>query len=329
VLNYKQPMALRDDCGTSVDPCGSAITYQQAQAHDAANPGDPWILRDASGKPIPCANFAHVWLANVGSASYQQQWVTNVVGADKRLGYNGTFMDNVIGTLSWWTGIYPTLYPTDAAWQTAMTSFMAYVGPQLKAQGLYVRATAGQKGGSAAYKTWWQILAPYVNGLENEYYQQAASDYKLFNVDPADWHGDWLGWLGLVDVAQNAGVDFYGGMRGDASETGKMMYGKASFLLAWNGKGGGFFWQSNSASVDPWNTAWTTWIGTPTAARYQVGVGWRRNYSAGTVIVNPSKSAARTFNLGASYTTPAGKSVTTVTLQPTTAMILRKSRSHG
>jgi hypothetical protein len=103
------------------------------------------------------------------------------------------------------------------------------------------------------------------------------------------------------------------------------MYGKASFLLAWNGKGGGFFWQSKYASVDPWNQAWTTWIGTPSAARYQVGVGWRRNYTAGTVLVNPSPSAAQTFNLGASYTTPAGQTVTTVTLQPTTAMILTGS----
>ena len=66
VLNYKESMALADNCGTSVDTCQTAITYQQAQTHDAANPGDPWILQDASGKPIPNRSFAHVWLANVG-----------------------------------------------------------------------------------------------------------------------------------------------------------------------------------------------------------------------------------------------------------------------
>jgi len=191
-----------------------------------------------------------------------------------------------------------------------------------------VRATAGKKPWDlAAYTTWWKILAPYVNGLQNEYYQQAPADFTLYNVNPSDWHGHWLDWQSLVAVAQNAGVDFYGGMRGDATETGKMMYGKASFLLEWNGKGGGFFWQSKTASVDPWNPAWTTWIGTPTAAHYQVGVGWRRNYSAGTVIVNPSPTSAQTFNLGASYTTPAGQTVSSVTLQPITAMILTGSSS--
>jgi Hypothetical glycosyl hydrolase family 15 len=332
VLNFKDAMGLQDNCGTSVDTCQTAITYEQAQAHDAANPGDPWILRDSSGQPIPQRSFAHIWLANVGSASYQQQWVTNAIGADKRLGYNGTFIDNVLADVSSWApaGVFPTLYRSDAAWQTVMVKFIAFVGPQLKAQGLYVRATAGKKTGSAAYKTWFQTIAPYVNGLENEYFEQAAADKKLYNIDPSDFHGDWLGWLGLVDVTQKAGVDFYGGMRGDATETTKMMYGKASFLLAWNGKGGGFFWQSKVPSADPWNPAWTTWIGTPTAARYKVGVGWRRNYSAGTVIVNPNApgTGAITFKLGATYVAPNGKRVTSVTLQPARAMILSKTSSR-
>ena len=117
-------------------------------------------------------------------------------------------------------------------------------------------------------------------------------------------------------------------MRGDATETGKMMYGKASFLLTWNGKGGGFFWQMNDTSSRPLEPRLDDHIGTPTAARYQVGVGWRRDYSGGTVLVNPSPTTAQTFNLGASYNTPSGTSVTTVTLQPTTAMILTGGRQR-
>ena len=31
-------------------------------------------------------------------------------------------------------------------------------------------------------------------------------------------------------------------MRGDSTDTRKIQYGKASFLLVWNGSGGGFFW---------------------------------------------------------------------------------------
>ena len=46
VLNYKESMALADNCGTAVDTCQTAVTYQQAQTHDAANPaigGSCWM----------------------------------------------------------------------------------------------------------------------------------------------------------------------------------------------------------------------------------------------------------------------------------------------
>ena len=103
-----------------------------------------------------------------------------------------------------------------------------------------------------------------------------------------------------------------------------MQYGRASFLLVWNGKGGGFLWQCNDGT-DPWNPAWTTDIGTPLAARYTVGVGLRRDYTTGTALVNPNPFSAQTYNLGASYITPSGSTLTTVTLQPITAMVLKKT----
>ena len=126
-----------------------------------------------------------------------------------------------------------------------------------------------------------------------------------------------------------AGKDFFGGMvyHGETTATiaTEMMYGKAAILLKWNGsKGGGFVWQT-SGSLDPSNSAWTTNIGAPSGAMYAVGSGWRRNYTGGTVIVNPNKPTGSpiTFNLGGNYITPAGQTVTSVTLQPVTAMMAR------
>ena len=275
--------------GPPVDSCRTGITYQQAAAHDSANPNDPWILRDSAGRPISSTAYAHVFLANVGSVSYQRQWATNVAGAIKRLGYNGTSLDNVSANISgWpgWSGVYPTLYPSASAWEPAMKSFIAYIGPQLKAQGLYVRASAGKPGPNdgSATKAWWTTLAPYVSGLMVEYFEQ-ASDQVLFYNDPNNWHGYWESWLGLVDVAQNAGVDFYGGMKGSATDTGKMSYGKASFLMKWNGKRGGFFWQMNDASATP-----GTRPGRPTSAPPQPPATRSASAGAGTTPAAPCSS---------------------------------------
>ena len=105
-----------------------------------------------------------------------------------------------------------------------------------------------------------------------------------------------------------------------------LMYGEAAFKLKWDGSGGGYRMQQ-TGSIDPWNAAWTQNIGTPSGAMYAVSTGWRRDYTAGTVIVNPNAPTAGpiTFNLGATYTDPNGNQVTSVTLQPVRAMILAKA----
>jgi hypothetical protein len=152
----------------------------------------------------------------------------------------------------------------------------------------------------------------------------------LRDNDPTVYWGNYNAELSKVDSAQSLGKDFFGGMEyhGETAATmaAEMMYGKAAILLKWNGKGGAFVWHA-SGSLDPWNPASTTPIGTPSGAMYAVGSGWRRNYTGGTVIVNPNKptGSAITFNLGGSYITPGGQTVTSVTLQPVTAMILRST----
>ncbi len=327
VTGYKSAIEMVDDCGNMLDTCRSAITYQQALAHDNAHPDDPWVLRNASGASIVAPSYPNAHLANVGSASYQQQWIANVASVIKKYGFDGVYIDSVLGQISGWSGnVLPSRYPSEAAWEGAIKSFVAAVGPALKNQGLYVLANAykaGPNDGSANI-AWYKSIAPYLSGIQAEYFEQAGSNKALYDTNPCCWTGHWLSHLGQAAAVQDAGADFFAGMKGSASETGKMTYGYASFLLVWNGSGGGFFWQS-SDHTDPYNPATTTDIGTPEASRYQVGVGWRRQFSAGTALVNPHYSSSQTFDLGGSYLTPSGSTVTSVTLSPVSAMVLRST----
>ena len=67
-----------------------------------------------------------------------------------------------------------------------MKRFMASVGPQLKAQGLYVRANAYKAGPNdgSANKAWFRTIAPYVSGLQTEYFEQAGADNKALQHRP-------------------------------------------------------------------------------------------------------------------------------------------------
>ena len=206
-----------------------------------------------------------------------------------------------------------------------MTRFVRYVGPALKRHRLYV-VISTFKGGSDDGSTdaaFWRRLAPYVSGLMAEYWEQSPLDLRPYNASPSEWTGHWAGWLRLADAAQRAGADFFALQHGSPGDVRTMTYGKASFLLMWGGSGGGYIFDPQ-AWADPWNPAWTRPVGKPLGRRYRVGVAWRRSFTHGTAIVNPSPSSTQTVRLGGSYLQPDGTTVTSVAVPPVTGLILRK-----
>jgi hypothetical protein len=326
VLGFQTAMEAVDYClPDHMLDCPSPISYQQAVAHDKANPSDPWLLYSASKRSMTMPHYPENHLANVGSASFQRRWVANAVRTLRAHHFEGVYIDSVLGNFSD-IGPRPPLYPTDASWESAMRKFVAYVGRTLKAKGFYVLINtykSGPNDGSADI-AWWASLAPHVSGLQAEYWQQAANPPNAqFDTNPCCWTGHWVNWLKLADAAQKNGADFFTVNKGTSTNTKLMTYLRASYLLVWNGRGGGFSYAHEpTTNLDPWHPAWTTDIGKPSGSRYQVGLAWRRNYSKGTAIVNPDPKRAQTVSLGGRYRTITGTTVTSVTLQPRSAAIL-------
>src|SRR5436309_4512540 len=169
---------------------------------------------------------------------------------------------------------------------------------------------------------WWRQLAPSVSGLFNEYYQQISDGSNTLRASGESWQQNWDGWQRLVQAAQALGKDFVGLAYGSSSDTQGMSYGKASFLLDWNGGGGAYIYAPQEGGANPWNDAWTADIGRPAAPKQRVGAGWLRRYSAGVSIVNPSASSSQTFHLGGNYLSPDGQTVADITLAPTSGLTL-------
>jgi len=312
--------------GTSVQTSWSTgVSYQEALANN-------WLLKDAGGNYVRNVSFG-AYVGDIGNSAYQQRFVDNVASFLAQNGNEGVFIDDVLITPVGMTGgVFPAKYPTQKSWEDAMVSFVANVGAALKARGFYVVVNAsayisGNSGSDDGTLTaaFWQRLAPHVSGLMSEYWEQLASNTsQLRSSGSSSWTQNWEGWLNLVNVAQSAGSDFFGLMEGSSSSVNLMRYGKASFLLAWDGGGGAFVFHPDG---DPWNSEWTTDIGQPVGGRYQVGVAWRRDYSGGTVVLNPSPSSSQAISLGGTFTKVDGTPVTSVTLGPTSALILRGGSS--
>jgi hypothetical protein len=321
-LAYKSSMDLDMACVGAV--CRTGVTYAEAEAHDAkAPPTDRWILTEASGIPILSRDYPQIALADVGSPSFQQRWLANVSDFLRKSHFSGVFVDNVLGDLSGWTdGRFPAKYRDDAAWQAAMASFIGRVGPALRRQGFFVAANAYKPYPQTA--AWWQQIAPATDALMAEYWQQDPNNPGvLYTSDAPSWTGRWDFWESLVAIAQRGGSSFFGLQFGDPSDVRLMRYGRASFLLAWNGRSGAYFF-SPRAPVDPWQQAWTADVGRPLARRYRVGVGWRRDFTRGAVLLNPSAARPQAFPLAGRYILPGGERPASVTLEPTSALILRR-----
>lgn len=295
--------------GAVVQPNWSTgVTYDAAAANG-------WLLRNSSGSYMTSPYGAYA--ADIGSAGYQKAWTTNVLNyLAARPGIDGILIDTVLMDPKATFGGYPAEYPSTSAYSAATLSFVKAVYLALHTKGYYVALNGGAyKSGDSTYDdgtstiAWWKQLGPYADGLMNEYYAEASN--KTLRAKGTAWYQHWDGWQRLIGVAQSMGDDFVGLENNGATDTAAMTYGKASFLLEWNGAAGSVFIYK-AGSADPTNGAWTTEVGTPTAAKMQVGVGWKRDFTGGTVLLNPSPSISQTFTVNG----------TDYTLGPTTARIL-------
>ena len=319
------------------EPGRSLVYFSGTDVNTRWNAGVPyrvaaargWLLRGADGQLLVNKGYPDNYVGDVGDRRYQQAWVANVLRFLRAHGDDGVFIDDVLRDLVPLAGTEAAKYPTQQAWAAAQLSFVAAVGPVLRAHGYYVLVNASgyvpglqasDDGSSTA--AWWRQLAPSVSGLFDEYYQQVSDGSDTLRSSGGSWNQNWQGWQRLVTTAQSLGKDFVGIAYGPSSDTQAMSYGKASFLLDWNGGGGAYIYEPTDHDTNPWNPAWTADIGTPAAAKQRVGTGWLRRYSAGLTLVNPDPDHSQTFPLSGTYLTPDGNPVTQITLPPTSGLTL-------
>jgi Hypothetical glycosyl hydrolase family 15 len=313
--------------------CG--VPYSLAMANG-------WFLRDASGNLVHYGGCGtNEWLLDIGNPDYQQTFLTYIRRAfAAHPGIDGVWIDNVIGSNIAWCNT-PTKYPTSASYRAAMLSFIKVVGGTLRSEGWYVGVNAlmrdtDQESASFDYNRgdqdiWWdQQIAPYVDGIGTEVWQQLSSDTQVRTLG-ADWTQHWDGWERLPEAVRALGKDFIGFGGGSCSDGGAHAdFLRASLMLDWSGDSSGTLLyncgnQDYNNATDPWMADWTRDIGQPLAPKYRVGAGWRRDFTNGTVLVNPSTSSSQTFNLGGTYLLPDGSSAASVTVGPGAGVILQST----
>jgi hypothetical protein len=280
---------------------------------DRNHPG--WFLKDQSGQRIEWRGYPGHWWIDVGDRRYQRRWKRNVVSELRRRGWDGVMVDNAIVDPSYYlaSGERISEYPTTHPYRRATGRFLHAVGPKIRAAGFGFVPNIGGGDASAHLLRRW---SKFTTGFEREYWCR----YGTGPGQPfAGW--DWTHQMAQMHAVQSTGKTWFAIAYGSQGDSQLMQYAEASFLLEWNGTSGAVFYRS-PAGTDPWSRDWTFDVGTPLGDRFSIEGAWRRDFSNGVVLANPSSQSV-SVDLGGQYTRPDGTRVTAVTLGPATGLVLR------
>jgi hypothetical protein len=314
VLMYKNVTACKYPTGQ--DSMGNRFYSVGVGCQQADEEHPAWYLRDTAGKKIEFCYYPDNWFMDVGSASYQDAWLANVLADLQNHGWDGVMMDDTLHSPSNQVCDQTVAkYPTAAQFSHATRSFLSRVGPGLTSAGFLALPNIG---GGPVYPATFADWTQFSSGAVREHWVKDADGFK--------GDGDWKLLMDIMDAVERPGKYFIPITYSPPSNVRAMRYARASFLLGWDGyKLGG----STSAliyhagtGVDPWSEEWVGDVGSPLGDRYKDGAAWRRDFTEGTVVVNPSTSSEATVDLGGTYTMPTGTEVSSVSLQPTSGLML-------
>lgn len=321
ILLYKNVGYTVRDPECEFDPLqGSGISLCTAEGEE------DWFLHDDSGARLTALDEPDLIAMNIASPGYRAAWRDEVRGrlddpladgSDAR--YDGVWLDDInLAPGHGLDGSFAEL--TDDDYRKAAAGFARDVGRPLERAGFTVALNLGMRAADPAQEAAARAIAPLASLVSREQFVRAGEG-PLFTAEGDDF-SSWALELALAEDIQAAGADFFAIVYGAVDETEPEIYGRASFLLAWDGDDGSALAYrplDGEPTVDPRDL----FIGLPVEDRRQVGVAWVRSYEGGVAAVNPDSSQSQAIEFEERLTPGDGACSETLVLEPVSAAILR------
>jgi Hypothetical glycosyl hydrolase family 15 len=279
VLVYQNLSAMAE--GTNRDGLSSSgVNFDEA---NAAHP--EWFLLESDDARISEARYPWLWMADVGNPGYQQRWTENVLRVLRSGPWDGVFMDDTNTTVEYHVSPVSRVvkYPTDAAYQAAVGSMLAYAGPRITAAGKLAIPNIGSWAQNPQVGDQW---LSYVSG---------GMDQQFVKWSPIPGHGyaaypRWRVQLREEQTAQRMGKLFLAVTQARSSDPRAARYGWATVLL---GDGGhAAFLAGAGHGSDVWLPQFEAELGRPISPARPARDGlWMRSFRNGLVVVNPQEAA--------------------------------------
>lgn len=289
-----------------------------------------WYAKSASGAKVEASDFRGTYMMDLNNTSWTAYVRDKCSELSTKAAGSGCFLD-VLGSGPL-MGDYLTSVPvngrtgrpwTHLEWVTATAAISdaTRVGNPSRlvvGNGL----GSGRRYFDASMQS--SVLAPRVHGAEPELWLRDPHSGATSYRSESDWKLD----IDMVIDSQNRGTPVFTLTKlwapaTDAQKNQWHEFAYASFLLASNGTSYFSFLRDKTPAAITGSHAIDSFeIGTPRAPYYKSGGVYRRDFTGGMALVNPTKATV-TVALGRAYKTWDSKTVTSVTLPPYSARVLK------
>jgi hypothetical protein len=285
ILQYIRFDVIQDPGSCSQQPWRNQVANQPGDFCWIDSEHPEWFLLDQNGQRIvnPYGGETFVMM-DPGNPYWRDFWLERVRQVQDQGSWDGVFLDNVEMTFSFreQRNEFPQAYPTEQSYQEAIQEFLRsiyqdYFHPNGK---LLFANLVARKDDS--------VWTSYLNNIDGAMHEGWSIDWPNGYRSPQTWEKH----LRLVEETQRMGKTILLVSQGFQNQEDLQQFAYASYLLVMQGKA--YFRYANSSNYrDAWlYRNYQLNIGDPINDRYQVGEGWRRDFSNGWVEVNPTQHTA-------------------------------------
>lgn len=281
-LEYMRFEAIMDPGSCTAKPWQNNAAYLAGDFCTISSQHPDWFLLDTNGSRIfhlsGTTPFYHMDPGNAGWRAFFLQRASQSLADDPV--WAGIFLDNVEVTNAFHVQANETLaaYPDNASFQAAVQGFLQYLCVNyFQPNGKLLYANLVSRIDDA-------LFTSYMTYLDGAMHEGWAIDDPNRYRSAATWEKH----LNLVEQAQALGKPLILVSHGQQADLELQQFAFASYLLVADGTTS-FRYGSSAA----YNQAWLYEnyklpLGTPLGPRYKVGATWKRDFSNGTVSVDPT-----------------------------------------
>lgn len=282
-LQYLRFDVIQDPGSCSRQPWKNQVANQAGDYCRLSQEHPDWFLHDKNGEllvnPYGGEDFI---MMDPGNKFWRAFFVERALQAQQSGKWDGLFLDNVEVSFMFRENRnqFPSAYPTEESYTTAIQDFLEYIHIRLAAKGKLLFANLISRRDDSEFTN-------NLNFLDGAMHEGWAIDWPTGYRDAKEWETQ----MRLAEDTQALGKTILLVSQGKIGQEKLQRFAYASYLLVMQGRA--YFRYANSSN---YREAWLypnyqQKLGQPLGPRYQVGDpsegAWRRDFANGWVEVNP------------------------------------------